>query len=148
MATTIKGLKTALKKANKRVDKSIERYKKALLPLYLKINDNAVPRYVSAYDNSVIQGRVANFATESTWAFYRRGRDGKFYEKPQPKPLEGFLQEVWDNYRQVYQLVGQDYLDLRKLENAIDAAVNEREKLLWQLEDLGVDVYNDAELWQ
>lgn len=142
MAMTIKGLKTALKKANRRVDKSFARYKKALLPLYLQINDNAAPRYVSAYDNSVIQGRVAHFATESSWTFYRRGRDGKFYEK------ERYAGREWDAYKRAYQPVGQDYLDLCKLEAAIDAALDEREKILTQIEKLGVNPYVDQELWQ
>lgn len=142
MAMTIKGLKTALKKANQRVDKAFARYKKALLPLYLQINDNAAPRYVSAYDNSVIQGRVANFATNYSWTFYRRGRGGKFYEK------ERYAGRKWDAYKRAYQPVGQDYLDLCKSEAAIDAAVSAREKILSELEKAGVNPYVDQELWQ
>lgn len=141
-------LRKQFKAANRRVDKAFTRYKKALLPLYIQINDNAAPRYVSAYDNSVIQGRVANFATDYSWTFYRRGRGGKFYEKQQPKPSDQWTQELWEDYAKGQQLVGQDYLDLLKLETAIDTAVDERERLLNELESAGVNPYAENELWQ
>lgn len=137
---TIKGLKIALKKANRRVDKAFARYKKALMPLYLQINDKSAPRYVSAYQNSVIHEQVVNFATDCSWTFYRRGRGGKFYEKSR------YIGREWDAYNRAYQPVGQDYLDLCKLEAAIDASIDEREKIIDELESLGINPYS-SDFW-
>ena len=91
--------------------------------------------------------QLRDYATDLSWVFYRKRGGGKFYEKPQPI-REGFSKPAWDNYLQAYRLVGQDYLDLRKLEYAIDSAVTERERLLSELEDAGIDPYVEKELWQ
>lgn len=143
METTIKRLRKLFKKAAKRADKAIDSYAKFTGKLYMP------------YGNEIVNvGKICfkhndhfENATDLSWTFYRRGRGGKFYEKPQSK-REGFSERAWDNYRQAYQLVGQDYLDLCKLEYAIDVAIYECESLLGELEKLGVDVYNDADLWQ
>ena len=148
-------LRKQFKAANKRVDKAIARYKKALFPLYMPYYEGARQSDMSGRDGKFADvyltclrsdGSIRDYATDLSWTFYRRGRGGKFYEKPQPK-REGFSERAWDNYTQAYQLVGQDYLDLRKLEVAIDAAVDEREILLSELESRGVNPYADAELW-
>lgn len=154
---TIKGLKSAFKKANRSVNRAIARYTDFIFPLYMPWgNEGEVAsvymacvkqvKYVDNKGKTRYSEQLRDYATELSWTFYRK-RGGKFYEKPQPM-REGFSQEAWDNYRQVYQLVGQDYLDLRKLEWAIDAAVDERERLLSELEDAGINPYDDAELWQ
>ena len=155
---TVKGLKTALKKANRRVHKAITRYTDFILPLYMPWgNEGEVAsvymacvkqvKYVDDKGKMHYSEQLRDYATDLSWVFYRKRGGGKFYEKPQPI-REGFSKPAWDNYLQAYRLVGQDYLDLRKLEYAIDSAVTERERLLSELEDAGIDPYVEKELWQ
>lgn len=135
MATTIKGLKTAFKKANRRVDKAFARYKKAIAPLHMPYGNEIVPVESHCFSEGGYytdgqgvtrwcEGRLHDFATELSRTFYRRGRGGKFYEKPQKD------------------------IDLLKLEREIDASIDEREEILARLVHMGYDVYADAELWK
>ena len=141
--TSFEKLRSKFRTANKRVDAAFTRYKLALSKLYLPLGNGEI---VSLYDICVKHtGRIEN-ATEISWTFYRKTRSGQFYEKPQPR-RDGFSERAWDNYRRVYELVGQDWLDLRDMEHAIDVAVNKREILLSELEDAGINPYADAELW-
>ena len=151
MATTIKELKTAFKKANRRVGKAFAQYKKALAPLYVPYRGEIVSVESLCFseggyytDGKGItrwcEGSLHDFATDISYILYRRGRNGKFYEK------ERYAGRVWDAYEQAYQLVGQDYLDLLKLEREIDAATDEREEILARLAHMGYDVQADAEL--
>ena len=151
MATTIKGLKTAFKKANRRVDKAFARYKKALAPLYVPYGGEIVSAESLCFSEGGYytdgqgvtrwyEGSLLDFATELSWTFYRRGRGGKFYEK------ERYAGREWDAYKRAYQPVGQDYLDLLKLEREIDASADEREEILARLAHMGYDVQADAEL--
>ncbi|MBQ3442221.1 MAG: hypothetical protein IJG33_03135 [Selenomonadaceae bacterium] len=127
MATTIKGLKTALKKANKRVDKAFARYEKSTSKLYFCDYAGRVRKLKDEVFRP--DGSIRTFATDITGEMLKRDRGG------------------W--HGRVTLSYDLDALPiLRKLETELDAAVNEREDLLWQLEDLGVDVYKDAELWQ
>lgn len=124
---TIKGLKTAFQKANKRVDKAFARYEKRVSKLYVVDYAGRVKRLQDEVFRS--DGTLHDFATNITGEMFKRDRGG------------------W--HGRVTLSYDLDALPiLRKLEGEIDAAVDEREKLLWQLEDLGVDVYRDDELWQ
>ena len=144
MTTTITTLKKQLKAANRRVDKAIDRYRIFASKLFMPWGD----RIVNVADIVFHRNGSIENATDLSWTFYRRGRGGKFYEKPQPNPnREGFTERAWDNFRKVYQLVGQDYLDLCKLEAAIDKATDERERLLSELEAAGVNPYKEKDLW-
>ena len=145
MTTTIKGLKNAFKKANKRVDKAIDRYKNFIFALYMPANENCRKSKLSGDYADVYltclnsDGTIREYASDLSWTFYRRGRGGKFYEK------ERYAGREWDANTQTYQPVGQDYLELCKLENTIDLAVDEREQVLNDLEKIGVNVFEDAE---
>lgn len=125
---TIKSLKTAFKKANKRVDKAFARYEKSVSKLYVVDYAGRAKRLQDKVFRP--DGTLRDFATNVDDVFYyKRGK-------------------VYYSYRTRYEDEHQTYNELRKLESEIDAAVDEREKLLWQLEDLGVEVYRDDELWQ
>lgn len=151
-------LRKQFKAAVKRVDKAIARYKKALLPLYMPYYEGGMSgrdgKFADVYLTCLnSDGTVREFATELSWTFYRRGRGGKFYEKPQTGNKKHC--EVCNGpcyaacpYRHNDELVSQDYLDLCRLEYAICVAVDERERVKHELEAVGVDVYHDAELWQ
>lgn len=148
-------LRKQFKAAEQRVSKAIFRYKQLILKLYMPYFDGARQSDMSGRNNGIADvyltclnsdGTIREYATQLSWTFYRRGRDGKFYEKPQPKT---YCQTecgkcTWcDDNR-----VSQDYLDLCKLETAIDTAVDEREQLRAELENIGVDTWHDATLWQ
>ena len=142
---TIKQLRAAFKRANKRVDKTVARYERYISKLYMPLKTGEI---VNVYDKCY-RGTyfIPEPATQLSWEFYRRGRNGEFYEKPQPK-REGFTERAWDNYRQAYQLVGDDWLTLRDMEHAIDKAVDEREKLLAEFENTGLNPWTDDDLWK
>lgn len=124
---TIKGLKTAFKKANKRVDKAFARYEKRVSKLYVVDYAGRAKRLQDEVFRP--DGTLRDFATNITGEMLKRDRGG------------------W--HGRVTLSYDLDALPiLRKLETKIDAAVDEREKLLYQLEDFGVDVYRDNELWQ
>lgn len=153
MATTIKGLKAALKKANQRVDKAFARYEKALLPLYMPWGHDSDNRreYASVYMECFPRGKFREYATNLTWTFFRK-RGRMFYVKQHghSKHCENctcYRYQICP-YRHGDDLVSQDCLELCKLENALDAAIDEREKILTQIEKLGVNPYVDQELWQ
>lgn len=146
-------LRKQFKKANQRVDKAKARYQKLVSVLYMPwgkdgkiVNVGMV--CIRRYDNLIVE-----YATDLSWTFYRRGRGGKIYEKPQTENKKHC--EVCNGscyaacpYRHSDELVSQDYLDLCKLEYAIDAAVDERARLIDELKAVGVNVFFDAELWQ
>lgn len=158
MATTIKGLKTAFKKAESKVVKSIARYKSLLFKLYMPAYPNCRKSDASKDLCDVYltclrsDGTIRDYATDLSHVFYRRGRGGKFYIKPQNElftycescPGQGHTNCPYCNDD---RLVGQDYIDLCKLEAAIEAAVDERERVIDELESLGYDVYHDSDLW-
>lgn len=126
MATTIKGLKTALKKANRRVDKAFARYKKAITPLYVNYGGATIPLEIFCFSDG---GYLRNLATEISDTFWKRARGG----------WHGKITLV---------IADKDDFDACALERAIDAAVGEREKILNQLRDKGYNPYTDAELWK
>lgn len=150
---TIKGLKTAFKKANKRADKAFARYEKCVSKLYVTDYAGRVKRLQDEVFRP--DGTLRDFATNVSDMFYRKARNGHIYIKPcdcnKYSPCTWCLYcdgSSCDHSGQPEKFYCRDYRDLRKLESEIDAAVDEREKLLWQLDDLGVDVYRDDELWQ
>ena len=99
MATTIKGLKTAFKKAERKFSKAIARYKGLLFQLYMPAypncrKSNASKSYADVYLACLnSDGSIREYATDLSWTFYRKGRGGKFYvyEKPQSR-LSGIAQ--------------------------------------------------------
>lgn len=143
---TLRELSRDFKIANQRVDKSISRYGRFLKSIYFPFSYNDDHSgYSVAYATCFSgNGSIRTYATECSYVLYRRGRNGDFYEKP-ITDSENVC--VWDSYRKKYQTIGQDYLEARKLEDDIDAAVDERERLLHELEKAGVNPYAKAKLW-
>lgn len=159
MATTIKGLKTAFKKAEHKISKAVARYKNLLFKLYMPAYPNCRKSdmskdYADVYLTCInSDGSIREYATNLSWTFYRKCRGGKFYEKPQnenKKHCDACDQPCYlaCPYRHSENLVSQDYLDLRKLEYAINAAIEERENIINALESLDCDVYHDSALWE
>lgn len=138
MPTTIKGLRTALKKANRWADKAIRRYIDTLALLYMHCYTSMPPNQLVHASRclSYAHGElyIREFATEMSHDFYRIGRGEKF------------LVEQWGEFVNA-KCVPFDWRNLQKLENAIDEAVDERERIKDKLESLGHDVWNDSELW-
>lgn len=155
-------LRKQFKAAEQRVSKAIFRYKKLLFKLYMPYFDGARQSDMSGRNNGIADvyltclnsdGTIREYATNLSWTFYRRGRGGKFYEKPQDgdkKHCDACNGTCYlaCPYRHSEEKVSQDYLDLCKLETAIDTAVDERERLRTELEAVGVDTWHDAALWQ
>ena len=148
MATTIATLKKRFKAANLRVDKAIDRYRILASKLFMPYGGGIV----NVAD--VIFHRNGSFedATKLSWVFYRRGRGGKFYEKQQTEDKRHC--DACDQpcymacpHFQHADKVSQDYLDLRRLEYAIDAAVDTRGLILDELEAAGVNPYTEKDLW-
>ena len=142
---TLSALKKEFAAADKRVGKAAERYRKLLSALYMPRNgfDN---RLVNVYAELVkSDGSIRQYATQVSWKFYRRGRGGKFYEKPQLGNVKccdvcsGYCNSFCPNHNGV--LVSQDYLDLYKLECAIEDAITARNDAVFAAKEYSVNLY-------
>lgn len=130
MATTPEALFAKLKRAYARREKATLRYKSALLKLYMpavkdKHGNVTAVKGVFRECFSFLDGTFyGTFATELSKTFYRRRKNGRFYEKPQ------------------------DCLNLLELERACMTTATDFREIWQQLEALGINPLAKRELWQ
>ena len=132
-------LRKLFKAANQRVDKAIARYREELFGLWVETSRGKLVHAAPHAFTLIRKGkshewRFCDFASRYYDKFYRRGRGEKR------------LAEIWGNF-EPFNVKQVDIAAIRKLEAAIDAAINKRERLLNELEAAGVNVYADADLW-
>lgn len=131
----VKALRKAFKAAQKRVEKAHDRYVDLIHSLWV---ENARGELVQAtYHCLKFDGgkwKFREYITDSYDAFYRRGRGEKRYA------------EIWGHFELV-QCKRVAFSEVKKLEDALQAAFERRETLLTELEKAGVDVFNDADIW-
>ena len=135
---TLGQLKRNFQKARKRADKAVARYRMLLDSVWVETSDgrlvHATPR-AFCWDKSNQKWYFCEFVTDSFDCFYRRGRGEKR------------LAETWGEFKP-FSVKPVAYSEVRKLEMALDAALNEYERVFYTLKERGYDLWNDDELWQ
>lgn len=131
----VKTLKAAFKAANRRVSKSIARYVNLIHSLWA---ENASGELVQAsylcltFKND--KWHVREYITDSYDSFYRRGKGKKRHA------------EIGGSFKLV-PCKPVAFSEVKKLETALEAAIERRETLIDELAKVGVDVWKDDDLW-
>ena len=154
MTSAIEGVKSAFKKADTSLQKAQIRYKKVLRSVYMYRYEDFGGNIYNAYDLLVSDtGAILGYATDKAFTFFRRRRN-KLYVKPQngnnatfaPYAFETIIENGEFVLHQRY--IGQDYLDLRALELAIEDAIDKRNEIVFACKnETGINLYSD-EAWK
>lgn len=123
---SVKALRRAFKAAQKRVEKAHDRYVNLIHSLWV---ENARGELVNATDKCLTfdggKWKFREYITDSYDAFYRRGQGKKRYA------------EIWGSFELV-PCKPVAFSEVKKLEDALEAAFERRETLLSELEKAGV----------
>ena len=117
---TIKQFRSAIQKADRKIDKAVASYKALLAKLYVP-HDGILVRACKLCDR---QDGSLRYMTDTTKVFYRLDSNGDFYVKG-GEENKTYARDYWEVYR---------------AENVIVAAVDNRDNILEELEDAGYSV--------